>query len=234
MRRTLAMVGGLALGLCFSQFPEYAQQYEQRLGGAVDELRSIVVDFDRDAARFGLTRDQALQRYAVSPDDFLVARGTSMDQTLARYDKLSAMLADLQNATPLERVAHLGDYLDTDVGQRALAAYKPAVPVTFEGIAWGLAGWLIGYILLYPFLGFFTLPFRWRRGRTPHRAAPLWRRRREVLVDEVIVPTDPRQPVVELLAAVPVAATPSPPAPPRIVPRRESQREADQRIVREI
>jgi hypothetical protein len=39
MRRSLSLLGGLGLGLALSQFPEYAQQYTQRLGGAVDELR---------------------------------------------------------------------------------------------------------------------------------------------------------------------------------------------------
>ena len=39
MRRALSVLGGLALGFGFAQFPEYAQQYEQRLGGAVDEVR---------------------------------------------------------------------------------------------------------------------------------------------------------------------------------------------------
>jgi Protein of unknown function (DUF2937) len=228
MRRTLAMLGGLGLGLCFSQFPEYAQQYEQRLGGAVDELKSIVTDFDKDATRFGLSRDQALQRYAVSPDDFLVARGTSMDATLARYTKLSAMLTDLQHAGPLERVTHLGDYLDSDVGARALQTYKPAVPVTFEGLAWGLAGWVIGYLLTYPLLGFFTLPFRWRRGHTPHHRAPLWRRSRELEIVEVIAP--PRQ-RLEPVAETPVITTQVRVEPP---PRPETQREADQRIVRSI
>src|SRR5690606_31307549 len=63
MRRALSIVGGLALGFGFAQFPQYAQQYEQRLGGAVDELRIIVDDFDRGAASFGLTREQALLRY---------------------------------------------------------------------------------------------------------------------------------------------------------------------------
>lgn len=237
MRRTLAVIGGLALGLCFSQFPEYAQQYEQRLGGAVDELKAIVADFDRDAQRFGLTRQQALERYAVSPDDFLIARGTSMDQTLRRYDKLSGMLADLQNAGPLGRVAHLPDYLDTDVGGRALEAYKPAVPVTAEGLGWGLAGWVIGYLILNPLLGFFTLPFRWRRGHSPHRRVP-WRRRERRRVEEAETVTvaeiadrrgRPRE-VVAMETVAPrsvIARTP-------IASRGETQREIDERIVRQI
>ena len=171
MRRMLATVGGLALGLCFSQFPEYAQQYEQRLGGAVDELRAITTEFDNAAQQAGLSRQQAFSRYEASPDSFLAGRGVSMQTVFARYDELSADLADLQGASPLQRVEHLGQYLDSDVGARALANYKPAVPVTLEGLAWGLAGLVLGYFALYPLLGFLTLPLRWRRGQSPHRKA---------------------------------------------------------------
>jgi hypothetical protein len=167
MRRALSIVGGLALGFGFAQFPEYAQQYEQRLGGAVDELRIIVDDFDRGAASFGLSREDALLRYAMSPDEFLQDRGLSMRMTLGRYERLRADLADLQQASALRRVQLLPHYLDSDVGARALENFELGVPATGEALSWGLVGTLIGYVVLYPFLGFFTLPFRWRNGRPP-------------------------------------------------------------------
>ena len=186
MRRTLAALGGIGLAIAFSQFPEYAQQYEQRLGGAVNELRIIVADFDNDAQKFGLSREQALQHYAVSGDNFLVARGTSMSRTLARYNLLSADLADLQGAGPLQRLMHLDDYFDSEIGAQALAAYEPAVPVTAEGFMWAIGGFLLGYLLMRALLGFITLPFRWRRGHLPHRKAMLWRRQpREIVVETV-------------------------------------------------
>lgn len=169
MRRALSILGGLALGFGFAQFPEYAQQYEQRLGGAVDELRIIVDDFDRGAASFGLSREDALLRYALSPDDFIVDRGLSMRQILVRYDKLSADLAQLQQAGPIQRAQLLPSYLDSDVGARALENFQPGVPATGEALAWGLTGTLVGYVLLYPFFGFVTLPFRWRPGQLPAR-----------------------------------------------------------------
>ena len=188
MRRTLAVLGGLGLAAVFAQFPEYAQQYEQRLGGAVDELRIIVADFDADAQKFGLSRDEALHHYAISPDAFLVARGESMARTLARYGKLNAQLIDLAGADPWTRVTHLNDYLDSQISSQALAAFKPAVPVTGEGVMWGIAGFVLGYALLAAFLSFLTLPFRWRRGQPPHQRVPLlWRRRptREAVIETV-------------------------------------------------
>ena len=169
MRRALSIIGGLALGFGFAQFPEYAQQYEQRLGGAVDELRIIVEDFDRGATAFGLSREDALMRYAISPDEFLNDRGLSMRMIFARYERLSADLAQLQGAGAVERVQLLPRYLDSDVGARALENFEPGVPATGEAMVWALSGTAVGYLLLYPLFGFITLPFRWRNGQPPAR-----------------------------------------------------------------
>ena len=176
MRRALSIIGGLALGFGFAQFPEYAQQYEQRLGGAVDELRIIVDDFDRGAAAFRLSREDALMRYAISPDEFLQDRGLSMRMTLGRYERLRADLEALQTASPIQRAQFLPRYLDSDVGARALENFQPGVPATGEALAWGLAGTVLGYLLLYPFFGFLTLPFRWRNGHQPVRKIAFGRR----------------------------------------------------------
>ena len=55
----LALIVGVVFGGAFSQAPEFAQQYRQRLGGALDELTAIVQRFDQDAARAGLDRRRA-------------------------------------------------------------------------------------------------------------------------------------------------------------------------------
>ena len=163
MRRMIAGVGGLGLALVLSQFPEYAQQYTQRLGGAVDELRVITEDFDRAAAEGGLDRATALGRYEASNDDFLAGRGSSMTATFQRYDQLSATLARIENADAIERLQSLPAYLDTDIGRRTLESYKPAVPVTMEGILYAGGGFILGYLVLSGLWRFLALPFRRRR-----------------------------------------------------------------------
>ena len=163
MRRMVAGIGGLGLALVLSQFPEYAQQYTQRLGGAVDELRVITEDFDRAAAEGGLDRATALGRYEASNDDFLAGRGSSMTATFQRYDQLSTTLARIQNADAIERLQSLPAYLDTDIGRRTLESYKPAVPVTMEGILYAGGGFILGYLVLSGLWRFLALPFRRRR-----------------------------------------------------------------------
>ena len=163
MRRMIAGIGGLALAIVLSQFPEYAQQYTQRLGGAVDELRVITEDFDRAALAGGLDRTTALERYNASNDEFLAGRGMSMTATFQRYEALSATLVRIENAGPIERFQSLPAYLDTDIGQRTLDNYRPAVPVTMEGILYAGGGFIVGYLVLSGLWRFASMPFRRRR-----------------------------------------------------------------------
>ena len=57
-RAIMALLVSLTGGLAASQAPELAQQYRQRLGGALDEITQVVADFDADAAQNGLRRDE--------------------------------------------------------------------------------------------------------------------------------------------------------------------------------
>lgn len=168
MRRMVASVGGISLALILSQFPEYAQQYTQRLGGAVDELRIVTEDFDRGAAEAGLDRQQALARFGASGDNFVAGRGISMERTFVRYDELRQTLERIQGADAVQRFQELPAYLDSDIGRRTLENYKPAVPVTMEGILYAAVGFGLGYLLLSALLRFCALPFKKRRPNYRH------------------------------------------------------------------
>lgn len=143
MARITGMVGAALLGVGASQFPEFSQQYEQRLGGAVDELRVITAQFDASATRAGLTREEALQDYTGS--EFLSLRGEDMRGTFARLEKLEGDLVVLQNSTAAEKIANLPAMLDTKIAQRAWENFEPAVPVTAEGGAFTVMGGVLGY-----------------------------------------------------------------------------------------
>ena len=62
--RAITLAGGLTGAAGLSQFPEFSQQYIQRLSGAVDELSRVVAEFDADAAALGLSRGEALDQLA--------------------------------------------------------------------------------------------------------------------------------------------------------------------------
>lgn len=144
--RILILVLGLGCGVTTAQFPEFVQQYGQRLGGAADELASIVQTFDADAARHNLTRAEALQRYENTGDAFLGARGQRMAETVRRYERLSEHRDTLEQAAPFRRLVVFMRDFDPEFAQATLETYKPAVPVTQEGIAHAAAGLLAGLI----------------------------------------------------------------------------------------
>ncbi|MGJ8528584.1 DUF2937 family protein [Maritalea sp.] len=162
MRSPFLLVGALAGGLTVSQYPEYAQQYHQRLGGAVQELSVVVENFDQDAASQGLTRSEALARYDASTDQFLIERGGSMSQTIARYNNLKAHQIALQNAGPVEEITAFAQHLDQKLLSDALNEYKPAVPFTPKGLTFAGIGLFIGWLMFRLVWGLFAFPFRRR------------------------------------------------------------------------
>lgn len=159
MRRTLGLILGLALGAALSQFPEFSQQYAQRLGGAVDELNIITTRFDTAAARQNLSREDAFARYETSLDPFLVEQGRDARTTFARHTRLSAHLQALETAGPIEEIVHFTQFYDAQIGARTWQAYQPAVPLTPQGLIFAGLGLVSGYGLV----GLGALMFRRRR-----------------------------------------------------------------------
>ena len=136
----LLMCLGAAL---LAQAPEFAQQYRQRLGGALDELRVVTQDFERDAARSRLSRGDALERMTASPDAFVHDRGLSMGRTLARFERLSSQHAALERADPFMRPVEMVRGGDRAVLRAAWDTFEPAVPLTGPGLVWGALGALL-------------------------------------------------------------------------------------------
>jgi hypothetical protein len=140
--------------------PEYAQQYRQRLGGAVDELARVMAEFDADARRFGMTREQGVARLSDNTDKFVNERGVRLREESARLARLERQLATLRTAGPFARIASVASEADPVVARRAWANFEPAVPLTTEGAVLGGGGFLAGYGVFHAILW----PFR-RRGK---------------------------------------------------------------------
>jgi len=166
--RALTLAGGLSGAAALSQFPEYSQQYAQRLGGAVDELRLFVEDFDADAASVGLEREAALKQLAEG-GALGAARADTMRGKIDRYNRLNAALGALNEAGPFMRAYHAAHLNDADIARAAWADYKPSVPLTFEGAVFSGAGLVGGGLVVSLLLGLLRLPFR-RRNVAEHSA----------------------------------------------------------------
>ena len=158
MLRILALAGGLAGGVGLSQFPEFSQQYLQRLAGQVDALSGVVQDFDRSATRNLMTRDQALAEMTGTP--FLEDRRADLGATFARHDRISAHLTDLRAASPLARLAMPQKLGDAETLAATWADFRPAVPVTFDGLIAAAIGFVAGWLASSGLLALLAWPIR--------------------------------------------------------------------------
>ncbi|WP_018700341.1 DUF2937 family protein [Amorphus coralli] len=161
--RTITVTVAVVCGVVTSQVPEYTQQYRQRLGGAVDELRAVVQSFDADAERVGYTRPQAIAALARAEDPFPRERARSMQVTIDRYERLSRQQTEFRSAGPFQRIVVLAQDFDPTLAENAWEDFQPAVPTTAEGAVAAGVGAGFGVLLV----GFLSLLFRRRRRRAP-------------------------------------------------------------------
>lgn len=161
MRGILSLLGAMAGAAGLSQFPEFSQQYLQRLAGQVDALTVVAADFDRSAMKNGLTRDQALDQMTGTP--FLSDRQADLRRTFLRQAVLSDNLAQLRAASPFERMAMPQRLADPETLQATWADFRPAVPVTVDGALSAGVGGVAGWGVMAGLLSLLLWPFRRRR-----------------------------------------------------------------------
>ncbi|MDB5648799.1 MAG: hypothetical protein JWL62_319 [Hyphomicrobiales bacterium] len=164
--RRIVFVLAMMFGAVTSQLPEYAQQYRQRLGGAVDELQRMLADFDRDAGASNMDREQGIARLRADPDPFVQQRGVRVSEAEVRATRLEAQLQDFSRAGSFGRLTSLAHNFDFGVAQRAYETFEPAVPLTVEGGVTAAVGFLAALLSLRFVTG---LPARVRRRRARGR-----------------------------------------------------------------
>jgi hypothetical protein len=165
--RIIAFGCGLAGAGLASQGPEFAQQYRQRLGGAIDELTRIVTRFEGDARANGLTREDAAARLRANADDLVSRQGIAMQGNMDRLTRLRAHRQAMAEAGPFGRIALLAREGDVDLMQAAWGEYEPALPVTEEGLVSALSGFAVVWGAVLLLAGFVRGLFRRRPQHAP-------------------------------------------------------------------
>jgi len=153
--RRFALAIAVLAGLIGSQGPEFAQQYRQRLGGALEELNRIVAEFDAEAQRQNLTPAEGLSRLEGNADPLARQRGEDMAETIDRAKRLSEQLRAINSEGPLRRLYVVARDFDPEIAQSALDNYEPAAPLSLGAlVAAGLAafwGWAATHLIAWPF-----------------------------------------------------------------------------------
>lgn len=164
MLRWIFILFGLTGAVLLSQFPAFHQQYLQRLGGHVDELRLSVSALDERAANADLDRYAYVRRLIDNSDPVVVAEGNALMDMVARYIELSASLKRLSTLPSYFQAGAVVVEVDKEIGMATLQDFQPAVSLNLNGIGHALVGFFIGYL---GSMGLVSL-VRWRR--VPMRA----------------------------------------------------------------
>lgn len=163
MIRALAMMGGLTGAIALSQFPEFSQQYLQRLSGARAELKVVTTGFDLTAKAAGYSREDALEN--MGGTSFQNNLRDQMKRNFSRYERLDDAYVALKGTEPLARLAKVWHFRDTELAKRTWDEYRPAIPVTADGLLCAGIGFVGGWLLVSLLLGAFLRPFRRRSSR---------------------------------------------------------------------
>jgi hypothetical protein len=174
----MAVAMGLVGGVVASQGPEFAQQYRQRLGGAIDELQRVIQRFDTDAGANGQSRTGAIDRLRGSRDNLVSRQGDAMRANVERLERLQRHRQDFADAGPFDRLLIMLRDADFDVAEATYRDFEPAVPATQEGVVATGGGLVIGWGLTLLIVGFFRRLFRlgrratWRQQQTSALSHP--------------------------------------------------------------
>ena len=148
--RILAVAIGLFAGLAGAQTPEFAQQYRQRLGGAIDELRRVSARFDESARESGMSRDDAIKRLRADADPLVRRQGDAQEEIVARLARLESQRRAFEEAGPFGRLLVFIRDADPALARATYLDYEPAWPATSEGLTAGGAGFVAGWgVLLF-------------------------------------------------------------------------------------
>lgn len=195
MIRAICLVGGLTGAVGLSQYPEFSQQYIQRLAGQVDALTLVVKEFDADALSAGLGRQEALEQMVGTP--LLEARQATMRRTVARHARLSENLMVLRAASPMERLVLPHRMADGPTVQEVWGDFTPAVPVSAAGAASAGAGFLGGWALFALLIAALLVPLRRLRsaqGPNRNRHEPVVKKDPPIMRPTLVADTAPNRP----------------------------------------
>ena len=143
----LSLAFGVMAAVAASQLPEYAQQYRQRLGGAIGELTRMISTFDADSRAGGLDHDGGVAKLRDNPDRFVQQRGEQMIDVSIRRQRLEAQQQGFAAASPIARALAMVRDLDPAIASGAWSSFEPGIPVTWEGLGAGVLGLLLGSAL---------------------------------------------------------------------------------------
>jgi hypothetical protein len=146
----LLLIAGFLVGGCV---PGFIAQYQQRVGGRLDQVRQDLLPFQEIARRYHGGDMQALvKHHLAAADPSFQAEGIAIREMLDGLARLKAMVEGLAGST-WQQVGYLLRHFDHDIGTATWQSYVPSFnldPASMMVAAVvGLACWLVFLGLWY-------------------------------------------------------------------------------------
>jgi hypothetical protein len=153
MRKTAFFLCGLVGALLLSQFPEFFQQYTQRLGGRLDEVTAQVTALEGRAAEAGKDLRRYLRGLQLHRDVDVRREGMALQALVHRKATLEEAYQAMAGVDRWWRASAFVEHVDWDVAASTLEVYRPAMPVTPEAGVYAAAGFGSGALIFLAILG---------------------------------------------------------------------------------
>lgn len=135
----------VVFALAAAQFPMFYAQYTNTVAGAEAEAHARYDELERSAAQVQLSVDQFIEHHRDSNDPAFHASGEIHRNTVTRYRRLEAVLGRLRTAQPWEKPVVIAQVWDREIV--TATRFEPGLPLTTEGLIYGLAGLILAALL---------------------------------------------------------------------------------------
>jgi hypothetical protein len=143
--RIVAVVGAVI----FFQIPTFLVQYQQRLGGHVDELVRLINQYKAAAAKKpGRTVEEYIGLHLNSGVDEFKSTGELMAENMERFTELSSALQNLSDSSGVKKFLVFLKSMNFDIFKETYKDFVPGISFNLDSILYCIAG-IVFFMLLY-------------------------------------------------------------------------------------
>lgn len=140
----LVLIAGVLVGGCI---PGFMAQYQQRVGGRLDQVIQDLLPFQEIARRYhGGDMHALVTHHLASPDQSFQAEGHAIEGMLESLTHLQAMMDGLAGSA-WHQIAYLVGHFDREIGMATWQNYVPSFNLDPAGLmvagVFGVACWLL-------------------------------------------------------------------------------------------
>jgi len=142
--RSVSAIGALV----FIQVPSFLVQYQQRLGGHVNELGLLIKKYKAAALDNGRTVEEYIGLHLQSDVKEFVSSGKIMSENMERFNDLTSALKNLSESKGILKFYHFIKDMEFDIFKAAYGNFVPGISFSFDTVLYGAAG-IIFFMSIY-------------------------------------------------------------------------------------